>query len=561
MQLKQDGTAMSGLNLKKYFLSKNLKKDIPSSIVVFLVALPLCLGIALASGAPLFAGILTGIVGGIVVGTLSGSQLSVAGPAAGLTVIVLNAITGLGSYEVFLLSVVLAGLIQVALGIIKAGTIANYFPSAVIEGMLAAIGIILIMKQLPHAVGYDADFEGDEGFQQANDSNTFSGFFAALSRINYGAVIISIVSLLVMIYWPKVKKLAIIPAPLLVVVAGIGLSFLFNGSSFGLREKQLVNLPVVGSINEFFGLLRSPDFSFIGSKQVWITAATIAIVASLETLLCLEATDKIDPIKRVSPTNRELVAQGAGNIVSGLLGGLPLTAVIVRSSANINAGARTKTSAILHGILLLLSLLLIPVLINQIPLSCLASILLITGYKLARISLFKHMWHKGLDQFIPFVVTIIAVVFTDLLIGVGIGMLVGIFYILRTNLRNPYFYHIDESGDKKMIRIRLAEEVSFLNKAAIQITLTNLPKDSEVIIDGTSSRYIDPDVLEIINNYKDNAFTKGITVRLEHIRETYEVPRLKEVIYNINHKDHENRNSEKRYKTINHNRESETYVG
>jgi len=430
----------------------------------------------------------------------------------------------------------------------------------VIEGMLAAIGIILIMKQLPHAVGYDADFEGDEGFRQSADGNTFSVFFTALSRINYGAVIISGVSLLLMIYWPRVKKLAIIPAPLLVVVAGIGLSFLFDGSSFGLKDKQLVNLPVVGSIGEFFGLFKSPDFSSIGNKQVWITAATIAIVASLETLLCIEAADKIDPIKRITPTNRELVAQGTGNLVSGLLGGLPLTAVIVRSSANINAGARTKMSSILHGVFLLLSVLFIAGLINHIPLSCLASILLITGYKLARISLFKHMWHKGLDQFIPFVVTIVAVVLTDLLIGVGIGMMVGIFYILRTNLRNPYFYHIDESGDKKVIRIRLAEEVSFLNKAAIQVTLTNLPKSSEVIIDGAHSRFIDPDVLEIINNFKNNAYTKGITVKLEHIRETYNVPRLKEVIYNINHQDHENRESEKRYKTSYHSRKSETYI-
>jgi SulP family sulfate permease len=456
--------------------------------------------------------------------------------------------------------VVLAGLIQIALGIIKAGTIANYFPSAVIEGMLAAIGIILIMKQLPHAVGYDADFEGDEGFRQGENGNTFSGFFAAFSRINYGAVIISVVSLLLMIYWPRVKKLAIIPAPLLVVVAGIGLSFLFAGSSLGLKDGQLVNLPIVGSIGEFFGLFKHPDFSSIGNKQVWITAAKIAIAASLETLLCIEAADKIDPIKRITPTNRELIAQGTGNLISGLLGGLPLTAVIVRSSANINAGARTKMSSILHGALLLLSLLLIPVVINHIPLSCLASILLITGYKLARISLFKYMWHKGLDQFIPFVVTIAAVVFTDLLIGVGIGMLVGIFYILRTNLRNPFFYHIDESGDQKLIRIRLAEEVSFLNKAAIQITLTNLPKGSEVIIDGGHSRFIDPDVLEIIHNFKNNAYTKGISVRLEHIQDTYNVPRLKEVIYNINHQDYENRKSEERYKATNLHRKSETYA-
>jgi MFS superfamily sulfate permease-like transporter len=534
MQNEHGGSAMGSLNLRKYFLSKNLKKDLPSSIVVFLVALPLCLGIALASGAPLFAGLLTGIIGGIVVGAFSGSQLSVAGPAAGLTVIVLTAITTLGSYEAFLLSLVIAGALQIAFGLIKGGTIANYFPSAVIEGMLAAIGIILILKQFPHAVGYDADYEGDERFSQADEHNTFSGVLGALSKINYGAVIITMVSIALMIYWPRIKKLAVIPAPLMVVLAGIGLSMLFANSGFALLEKQFVQIPVVNSTAEFMALFKSPDFSVIGNKQIWITAFTIAVVASLETLLSLEACDKIDPIKRISPTNRELVAQGIGNVASGLLGGLPMTAVIVRSSANVNAGARTKISAIVHGFLLLISLLLIPAAINYIPLSCLAAILLITGYKLARISLFKHMWHKGLDQFIPFVVTIVAVVFTDLLIGVGIGMLVGVFYILRTNMRNPYFYHIDKNGDKKTIRIRLAEEVSFLNKAAIQITLTSLPKGSDVIIDGSNSRYIDQDVLEIIQNFKHNAYTKGIIVQLQQVKEKYDVPPLKQLMYNPN---------------------------
>ncbi|MDB4918861.1 MAG: sulfate permease, SulP family [Mucilaginibacter sp.] len=534
MQNEHGGSAMGSLNLRKYFLSKNLKKDLPSSIVVFLVALPLCLGIALASGAPLFAGLLTGIIGGIVVGAFSGSQLSVAGPAAGLTVIVLTAITTLGSYEAFLLSLVIAGVLQIVFGLIKGGTIANYFPSAVIEGMLAAIGIILILKQFPHAVGYDADYEGDERFSQADEHNTFSGVLGALSKINYGAVIITMVSIALMIYWPRIKKLAVIPAPLMVVLAGIGLSMLFANSGFALLEKQFVQIPVVNSTAEFMALFKSPDFSVIGNKQIWITAFTIAVVASLETLLSLEACDKIDPIKRISPTNRELVAQGIGNVASGLLGGLPMTAVIVRSSANVNAGARTKISAIVHGFLLLISLLLIPAAINYIPLSCLAAILLITGYKLARISLFKHMWHKGLDQFIPFVVTIVAVVFTDLLIGVGIGMLVGVFYILRTNMRNPYFYHIDKNGDKKTIRIRLAEEVSFLNKAAIQITLTSLPKGSDVIIDGSNSRYIDQDVLEIIQNFKHNAYTKGIIVQLQQVKEKYDVPPLKQLMYNPN---------------------------
>lgn len=531
--MEQHGIAAGGLNLRKYFLGKNLKKDLPAAVVVFLVALPLCLGIALASGAPLFAGILTGIIGGIVVGSLSGSQLSVAGPAAGLTVIVLNAITTLGSYEVFLLALVLAGVFQIVLGLIKAGTIGNYFPSAVIEGMLAAIGIILILKQFPHAVGYDADFVGDERFKQADQDNSFSGIFSALAKINYGAVVISAVSIGLMIWWPKFKKNGGLPAPLLVVVSGILLSLAFGGSGFALRDKQLVHIPIVGSAGEFFSLFRHPDFSHIADKQIWITAFTIAIVASLETLLSLEAVDKIDPIKRVSPTNRELLAQGTANILSGMLGGLPMTAVIVRSSANVNAGARTKTSAVTHGILLLISLLFIPRLINLIPLSCLASILLMTGYKLARISLFKHMWHKGLDQFIPFVITILAVVFTDLLIGVGIGLLVGVFYILRTNMRNPYFYQITNKGDRKVINIRLAEEVSFLNKAAIQVMLTSLPAESTVIIDGTNSRFIDQDVLETIHNYKHNAYTKAIIVQLVEIHEHYDVPKLKELKFNV----------------------------
>jgi MFS superfamily sulfate permease-like transporter len=519
------------LGFKQYFSLQNLKKDLPASIVVFLVALPLCLGIALASGAPLFAGILTGIIGGIVVASASGSQLSVSGPAAGLTVIVLGAITKLGSYETFLLAVVIAGVIQIIFGLIKAGTIANYFPSSVIVGMLAAIGIILILKQIPHAVGYDADFEGSESFSAGDAGNTFTIISQALSKINYGAVIISILSVLIMIYWPKVKKLSAVPAPLVVVVLGIVLAALFQNTDLALASQQMVNIPVVGSFAEFTGLFTFPDFSQIGNKDVWTISVTIAIVASLETLLSLEAVDKIDPWKRVSPTNKELSAQGLGNIASGLLGGLPLTAVIVRSSANVNAGGKTKVSGILHGIWLLVALLAIPVVINMIPLSCLAAILLLTGYKLAKVSLFRKMWKSGRDQFIPFLVTVLAVVFTDLLTGVAIGMIVGIFFILRTNLRNPYFYAIERNGNKKVIRIRLAEEVSFLNKAAIQYTLSHLPQETDVVIDGSPSRYIDPDVLEIIHNFKHNAATKGITVQLINVHDKYEVPSLKEMVY------------------------------
>lgn len=517
-------------HIKKYFLIKNLKKDIPASIVVFLVALPLCLGIALASGAPLFAGILTGIIGGIITASFSGSQLSVSGPAAGLTVIVLGAITKLGAYETFLLAVVLAGIMQIILGIVKAGTIGNYFPSSVIEGMLAAIGIILILKQFQHAVGYDADFEGDESFVQVGDENTFSAILTALNRINYGAVIISLVSILILVYWPRIKKIAVVPAPLVVVTLGIILAELFSGTIFALNENQLVQVPVVNTVGEFFNLFTTPNFDAIMNKDVWTVALTIAIVASLETLLSLEAVDKIDPIKRVSPTNRELVAQGIGNSISGLLGGLPMTAVIVRSSANVSAGARTKMSAIFHGIFLLLSILFIPVLINKIPLSCLAAILILIGYKLARITLFKKMWKHGKDQFIPFVVTVLAVVFTDLLTGVAIGMLIGVFYILRTNLRNPYFYKIEKNGSQKVLRLKLAEEVSFLNKGAIQYTLTHIPEGAKVIIDGTNSRYIDRDVLEIIENFHEHAYTKKIDVELMGIHPKYEIPALKELI-------------------------------
>lgn len=525
------------MNLGKYFLAKNLKRDFPASVVVFLVALPLCLGIALASGAPLFAGILTGIIGGLVVASLSGSQLSVSGPAAGLTVIVAGAIEKLGSYETFLLAVVIAGAFQLILGLIKAGTIGNYFPLAVIEGMLAAIGIILILKQFPHAVGYDADFEGDQSFAQADKENTFTALISAFARINYGAVIISVVSLALLLYWPKLKKVSVVPAPLMVVLAGLGFGFAFKGTGFALNTDQFVNIPVLKSLADFPGLFRFPDFGGFSNKDVWITGGTIAIVASLETLLSLEAVDKIDPIKRISPTNRELLAQGTGNMISGMLGGLPLTSVIVRSSANVNSGARTKMSAILHGCLLLVTLLTIPTLINFIPLSCLAAILLFTGYKLAGLATFKHMYHKGWTQFIPFVVTVVAVVATDLLIGVGVGMMVAVFFLLRTNMRNPYFYRIESNGDRKIIRLKLAEEVSFLNKAAIAYTLTHLPKQSTVIIDGTQSRYIDPDVLETIHNYKHNAYTKGIIVQLENVKENYSIPPLKEMIYdpNMNH--------------------------
>lgn len=513
---------------------RDLKYDLPASVVVFLVALPLCLGIALASGAPLFSGLLTGIIGGIVVASFSGSQLSVSGPAAGLTVIVLGAIQQLGAFETFLLAVLLAGAIQVVLGILKAGMIGNYFPSSVILGMLAAIGIIIILKQLPHAVGYDASFFGEESFIQLNSENTFSALQKAFGAINLGAVIICAVSLAILIGWPKIKKLSIVPAPLVVVIISVLLSLAFVGTDFELAGNHLVVIPVVNSFNEFLGLFTFPDFTQIANQDVWIVAFTIAIIASLETLLSLEAVDKIDPFKRVSPTNRELLAQGVGNMTSGLVGGLPLTAVIVRSSANVNSGGRTRQSAILHGIWLILAVLLIPSIINLIPLACLAAILLHTGYKLAKPAAFKQMWHKGLDQFVPFVVTITAVVFTDLLTGVGIGLLVAMFYILKDNLSNSFEYDIEENEDGAKITFTLAEEVTFLNKAAIQKALHGLPRRiNEIIIDGSQSRFIDKDVIEVIKDFEQNAVSKGKSLELVGIVNRKNVPNIRRFTQSI----------------------------
>lgn len=501
---------------------RDLKFDFPASIVVFLVALPLCLGIAMASGAPLFAGILTGVIGGIVVASLSGSPLSVSGPAAGLTTIVAASIMKLGAYETFLLAVVLAGVMQLILGFIKAGMIGNYFPSSVIIGMLAAIGITIILKQIPIAFGMTEAhaFEMDNGGGISAFTDTI------INSVNWGATIICFLSLAILIFWPSIKGLNKVPAPLVVVLLGVGLGFAFQGTSLSLgTSSHYVSIPVVSSFNEFLGLFIFPDFTQIVNKEVWIVAATIAIVASLETLLSIEAVDKLDPFKRNSPTNRELLAQGAGNISSGLLGGLPLTSVIVRSSANANSGGRTRQSAILHGIWLLLALLAIPALINYIPLACLAAILLHTGYKLAKPALFKQMFRKGLDQFIPFTITVAAIVITDLLTGVGVGIVVATFYILRANLQNAYKFEIKE--DQTAI-LTLAEEVSFLNKAPIQQKLYSLPKSvDKVVINGGNSKFIDKDVLEVLKDFEQNALSKGLEIELQDVTYKRKVVRSK----------------------------------
>lgn len=507
----------------KFF--SNLKQDLPASIVVFLVAVPLCLGIALASGAPLFAGIIAGIVGGIVVGSLSGSPLGVSGPAAGLAVIVLSAIQDLGAFDIFLMAVVIAGGIQILLGIVKAGIIGYYFPNAVIKGMLSGIGIIIILKQIPHAFGYDSEPEGDFAFQQVDGHNTFSELFYMLDSISAGALIIAGISMAILILWeqPFMKKnplFKVIQGPLVVVTAGILLNLGFTTmSGLALNPEQVVSIPEANSISGFFGQFTYPDFSAIGNSEVWIVAVTLAIVASLETLLCVEATDKLDPLKRITPTNRELFAQGTGNMVSGLIGGLPVTQVIVRSSANIQSGGRSKASAIIHGILLLSCAMAIPHILNMIPLASLAAILFIVGYKLAKPALFKEMFSKGKSQFIPFVVTILGIVFTDLLMGIALGMVVAIMHILWNNFRIPYHFDFDTYKPGDPIRIQLAEEVSFLNKASIMNTLNRLPNDSEVIIDGSASKRVHPDILEIIDDFKENAKTRNIQVSTVNVTE------------------------------------------
>ncbi len=500
---------------------KELKSDLPASIVVFFVAVPLCLGIALASGAPLFAGIIAGIVGGIVVGIASGSPLGVSGPAAGLAVIVLTSIAALDSWPAFLLAVVIAGILQLIMGFAKAGFIAYFFPSSVIKGMLTGIGLLIILKQIPHAIGYDKDAEGDVAFFQLNGENTFSAIVSAFNSITPGALLIAVISLAILIFWDKVltnkhKIFRLIQGPIVVVVLGIVMNYMYQNGilNFSLAADQVVKLPVANSLSEFFTQFTFPDFSQITNFEVWKIAVVLAIVASLETLLCVEATDKMDPFKRVTPTNRELKAQGLGNVISGLIGGLPITQVIVRSTANITFGGKTKMSAIMHGVFLLISAITIAGLMNMIPLASLATILLMVGYKLAKPELFKQMYKQGWEQFIPFVATVVAILLTDLLRGITIGMLFGIFYTLRHSYRNSHHLKdlVTTVEGIQVHHLVLAQEVSFFNKASVLNALDVIPENSKVIIDCTHSKSIAYDVVEIIQNYKINAKTKNITV-------------------------------------------------
>jgi MFS superfamily sulfate permease-like transporter len=520
---------------------KHYRSDLTSGVVVFLVALPLCLGIALASGAPLFSGIIAGVIGGIFVGLLSGSQTSVSGPAAGLTVIVLNAITELGTFELFLTAVVLAGLFQLALGYLKAGIIGLYFPSAVIRGMLAAIGLILILKQIPHFFGVDTDAFNELSVWGEGGGLMIQNVLAAFSHIHLGALAAGALSLSILLAWdsPRLrsqKLFRILPGALVAVLAGILLNTVFINffPSMGIKADHLVNLPILHDKEALASAIAFPDWTGLFNPLVWKVAVVIALIASLETLLSIEAVDKLDPEKRHTPNNRELKAQGVGNFLSGLVGGLPMTAVIVRSSANIDSGAKTKMSAVYHAVLLLVCVLLIPGMLNLIPLSTLAAVLLVVGYKLSKPKLYKEHYSLGWNQFLPFIITITAILATDLLVGIIIGLTVGVFFILRANYKTPYFYHADEHPEngRKHITLTLSEHVSFLNKASLQLTLDHLPEDSVVTIDGSLCQDIDYDALVIIKGFVENAKSRGIELHLVDIPGIEIEPRVSRPVLN-----------------------------
>lgn len=496
-------------------LLSSWRQDVPASIVVSLVALPLCLGVALASGAPLFSGIIAGIVGGIVVGILSKSPLSVSGPAAGLTVIVFTAIEALPSYQAFLLAVVLAGVIQMIFSFSRSGVLAEFVPSSVITGMLAAIGLILILKQIPHALGYDGDPEGDFAFAQGDGMNTITSlFYSVANHLTPGAIIISLLSIAFLFWWdavkPKEGPLKLLPGPLVVVAGAVGLNALFGvvAPSIQLGTEHLVQVPVAKGFSEFTGLFTLPDFGQIGNAAVWTTALTLAIVASLESLLCVKAVDEVDPQRRTTDKNRELFAQGGGNMLSGMLGGLPLTSVIVRSSANIEAGAVTKLSTILHGSWLLLSVVLIPVILNLIPLSALAAVLIATGYKLTKPSLFTKRWKQGFTQFVPFLVTITAILFTDLLVGIGIGLAVGFAFVIARNFR-PAIVLVEDDGS---YMIRALRNLYFIHKYELQRELGRVPDGARLLIDLSATSYVDLDNIDIINAFVSGAKFRNISV-------------------------------------------------
>ena len=500
---------------------KHWQKDLPASIVVFFVAVPLCLGIALASGAPLFSGLIAGIVGGIVVGTISNSSLGVSGPAAGLAIIVLNAIQDLGAFETFLLAVFIGGVVQIVLGLVRGGLIGFYFPSSVIKGMLAAIGIIIFIKQIPHAFGYDSDYEGDLTFQQIDGQNTFSELVNMFDYISPSSILVAVVSLCILLLWDLVlvdkgRLFKVIPGPLVAVLFGISYELLssryFPGMS--IKGEHLVSVPTSANVDEFLSNFTTPDFSQITNANVWITGVTIAVVASLETLLCADATDKLDPDKGTTGTNRELIAQGTGNIISGLIGGLPITQVIVRSSANIQSGGKTKLAAILHGVFILICVSIIPFVLNLIPLAVLASILFVVGYKLAKPSLFQSMYKLGWKQYTPFLVTILGVVFFDLLKGISLGMVVAILTIIPSKLSQAFSLVEESQNGVSKIKMVFAEKLLFFNKRSVFNALESFESGSDIILDMTNSKYVDNDVSEIIEEFIAKSKERNISVSL-----------------------------------------------
>ena len=509
---------------------KNFKTDLPASIVVFFVALPLCLGIALASGAPPFSGMIAGIIGGVVVGSISGSNIGVSGPAAGLAAVVMTAITDLGGYENFLVAVVLGGVIQIIFGLLKAGVIGYYFPSSVIKGMLVGIGIIIILKQIPHFFGYDKDPEGDFFFFQVDGNNTFSEILNAINGINISATLIGGFALFLIIYWANVlskkrKIFTLIQGPFVAVIIGV-LYYIFTKDHqiLAISQEHLVKVPIPDSFDSFLGQFTTPNFNVITNQSVWITAFSIALIASLETLLCVEATDKIDPAKRVTPTNRELFAQGTGNILSGLIGGLPITQVIVRSSANIQSGGQSKLSTILHGLMLLVSVIAIPTILNMIPLSVLASILLVVGYKLASPSTFKKVYKLGWQQYVPFIITVLLVQY-NLLIGISIGLTAGILVVLYKSYLNSHFLHIKQTDNgQHYMKMEFAEEVTFFNKGAILRELENIPKDTYLEINLIKTRFLDNDIIEILEDFLYKAKIRNINIKLNSKRGIVENP-------------------------------------
>ncbi len=499
---------------------KTWKVDLPAGLVVFLIAVPLCLGIALASDAPPFAGLIAGIVGGVVVGSISGSAVGVSGPAAGLTAIVASAIKDLGTFELFLAAVVIAGVFQLILGIARAGTISHYFPNVVIKGMLAAIGIIIILKQLPHAVGYDKDPEGDENWVQVDGENTFSEILNSLNHVTPSAVVITILSLTLLILWERkiIQRtfLKYIPGALVVVLIGMLLTFLLQGTDWQLIAEHRVDLGVQGK--SAAELITFPDFSQWNNPSLLLVAATLAIVASIETLLSVDASDKLDPHKRVTPGNRELFAQGAGNIVSGLIGGLPVTQVVVRSSANVNSGGTSKLSTIFHGLLIAVSIFTIAGLMNYIPYASLAAILLQVGYKLAKPKIIIGVFKEGWLQFIPFIVTIVTIVRFDLLTGVGLGLACAFFILIiqRLTLADLERRHLllHEDGETGDFLLKLPDFMPFSRKSSVIKSLKKVPENTTLKIDLSSVQTISTDVMELIDEFQTTAKTKNIKLQI-----------------------------------------------